>query len=323
MQGSSAIPATELLQWLRSPNAEDRDDALAMLADKCGESYGDDGQDLGRVLRDKRLNGIGLLCGLLRDEDVEVKQQTLLIIGNMCSDSVDCESVLTKRMLLTYSAEGPLFDCLGTTDETTLMLACGALQNLCHDRDWSELLARKEAHTVLESLLGHPSALVVRYASGALQNMMATLQSDTPSYSAHAADAVRQRSLLADVEEFSYRRAAAAITRGVGRMSAGKRLQRVLSGQAKRAAESAKLPPSDRRRAAPLSRVSRAGGSGQVPPGSPGSSSQRSPPGSERSSERGSSASGSTTYYSVASHSCSQASKGSNPGGSSGACFEV
>lgn len=152
--------------------------------------------------------------------------------------------------------------------------------------------------------------------------MMVTLQSATPSYSAQAADAVRQRSLLADVEEFSYRRAAATITRAIGRMPADVRLKRVIAGKAK--LESAKAPQSSSRRAAPLSRVTgRPSGSAALPAHAACPKAPSSPHGSHS----GSSASGSTTYFSVASLPSSQgpasAGKGAAPGGGSGACFEV
>ena len=63
-----------------------------------------------------------------------------------------------------------------TDDASVLLFACGALQNLCYEREWSELAVNHDVHLRLEQLVGHEDAMVVRYASGALQNITRSLE---------------------------------------------------------------------------------------------------------------------------------------------------
>ena len=52
----------------------------------------------------------------------------------------------------------------------TIAFACGVLQNLSHEPEWSKLLIQQNVHPTLEAYLVHPDPLVVRYAAGALHN---------------------------------------------------------------------------------------------------------------------------------------------------------
>lgn len=137
------------------------------------------------------------------------------MLGNLVSDSVDPGSAATKILLLqSENAASNLIGCLDDIDDAqTLAFAVGCLQNLCHDREWSTLLVERRVHTTLEALLVHPDQLVVRYASGALKNISVTLQQGSKLFSSDASQAVQQRSHEADLEEFKYRRAGAAIVR--------------------------------------------------------------------------------------------------------------
>ena len=47
-------------------------------------------------------------------------------------------------------------------DAQILAFAVGCLQNLCHDREWSDTLVQLGAHSTLEALVTHPDPLVVR-----------------------------------------------------------------------------------------------------------------------------------------------------------------
>jgi hypothetical protein len=142
-------------------------------------------------------------------------EASLFVLGNLVSDSVDPGSAATKILLLqSENAASTLISCLDDIDDAqTLAFAVGCFQNLCHDREWSVLLVERRVHTTLEALLVHPDPYVVRYASGALKNISVTLQQASGLLSSDASEAVQQRSLEADMEEFKYRRAGAAIVR--------------------------------------------------------------------------------------------------------------
>ena len=100
--------------------------------------------------------GLAQLCSILQSADVQMRQQALLILGNLCSDSVDAQSLLTKRTLLQPERSAAILSCLDeeqqgaggahrATDpasEMTILFSCGCLQNLCHDQLWSELLVQ-------------------------------------------------------------------------------------------------------------------------------------------------------------------------------------
>ena len=90
----------ELLELLRSPYHEQRDEAIALLAELVTSAFGEDGEVLGQAIRDG--GGVPQLAWLLADPSasVSIQQQSLLVLGNLCSNSVDPNSALTKRMLL-------------------------------------------------------------------------------------------------------------------------------------------------------------------------------------------------------------------------------
>ena len=96
-------------------------------------------------------SGIALLARLLADPYPQVQQQALFVVGNLCSDSVDAGSDVTKMLLLQHGAGRSLIAHAFSDDRYTLTLACGALQNLCgrgasgsdgHDREWSKLVVQ-------------------------------------------------------------------------------------------------------------------------------------------------------------------------------------
>ena len=90
----------ELLELLRSPYHEQRDEAIALLAELVTSAFGEDGEVLGQAIRDG--GGVPQLAWLLADPSasISIQQQSLLVLGNLCSNSVDPNSALTKRMLL-------------------------------------------------------------------------------------------------------------------------------------------------------------------------------------------------------------------------------
>ena len=64
-----------------------------------------DGARLGQEMRAN--GGIALLSWLLADPNPEVQQMSLMILGNLCSDSVDANSSATKQALLRSIAVQP------------------------------------------------------------------------------------------------------------------------------------------------------------------------------------------------------------------------
>ena len=224
----SAPTVPELLAALNSPSEEVREDSLAVLAEWVNESFDASGEALGQVVRDN--DGVAHLALLLMDPNQTLRQQALLILGNLSSDSVDSKSALTKAALLRSGAQRAIFANLGSADSQTLGLACATLQNLCHDPVWSEVAAQHGIVPKLEQLASHADPFVVRYASGALRNILATQKrTDALKVSDEAAEAIRRRHHEAKVEEFRTRVAAQRISRAVLRISPDIRLRRMLA----------------------------------------------------------------------------------------------
>ena len=53
----------------------------------------------------------------------------LMILGTLCSDSVDGNSSATKQALLTCGGARAILSCVHTEDPAVLLFACGALLN--------------------------------------------------------------------------------------------------------------------------------------------------------------------------------------------------
>ena len=173
-----AIEQTELIvSSLRSPSDELRDEGLTLLAEMVTVSYGEDGKALGRLMRESGV--VVPLTQLLSDANPMLRKKALLVVGNLCSDAVDAESAQTKAALLQAGADRSLFTCLVSTDEEIVVLACAALQNVCHDYDWSQRAVQTklpfEPVPRLEQLAMDSNSMVARYAAGALRNMQIRL----------------------------------------------------------------------------------------------------------------------------------------------------
>ena len=200
----------DLLEMLRAHRPlHERAAAVEALSDVLAEAYGEDGLRYGRLVRQS--GTIDDLRDLLLQR--QSRDSTLLALGNLASDAVDAESSATKAALLRCDgAAAALIACLDEAqDAESLSFAVACLQNLCHEREWSDHLVQRRVHVTLEALLRHPDELVVRYASGALKNIAVTLQDDGRLVSGAAAGAVRTRALQADAEDLRVRHAAAVI----------------------------------------------------------------------------------------------------------------
>ena len=282
---------------------------------------------------------------LLRDARFFLAEATLLVLANLVSDSVDSDSAATKIALLQCdNAASTLIACLDDIDDAqTLSFAVGALQNLCHDREWSTLLVAQNVHSTFEALLNHTDPMIVRYASGALKNISVTLQEKEGLFSQQAASAVSERSFEADLEEFKYRRAGAIIVRAINNLGPDARLRRLLKSkerQNKAVAASSKLPTAvvaeARLKSAGEKLAAARRATGSMVPGRSAASSSSGGTGQQRKaavpaaapkspgSDASSSHSGSTAYYSVASSaSAAKLAAGAAPPAPPPACFEV
>jgi len=210
MPETPSVPV--LVALLRSTDEGERDDALASLAEMVDGAFGEDGEQLGLAVRAN--GGVALLSWLLADPSPDVQQMSLMIIGNLCSDSVDANSKETKRLLLQSGGARAILSCAFTEDPAVLLFACGALQNLCFEVAWSELAVSHDVHKRLEGLLFHEDAMIVRYASGALQNITRALELPE-GLSDLAMEAVKERCLEHQREEWLQQRATSKIAQAL------------------------------------------------------------------------------------------------------------
>ena len=221
----------DIITLLRSSDTDDRLDALAELSIMVEEAYDEEAVLLGQTLR--AAGAIPLLAWLAVDEDsLEVQQRALLVLGNLCSDAADPQSYLTKAELLHAGGCMPMSLSIQSDDASVLIYACGCLQNLCHSDEWSRALAAQDGvQQRLAELAGHADERVVRYAAGALKNMLSHLESagGDDGLSAVAKAAIAKRGEDALVSALRQKRAMAILTRWVQQMPPEKRLQRVLA----------------------------------------------------------------------------------------------
>ena len=218
----------QLISYLASQTQEEQHDALFTVAEMVSYAYGDDGARIGEMMRSQ--GGLTQLTWILSDpqQPLDVQQQVLLLLGNLCSDSVDPASMLSKRYLLNMGVEGVLFSFLQSDDTPTLIFTCGAVQNLCHDTEWS---ARALGHGVdrqLTALLGHEDSNVVKYAAGALKNISSTTQTELAS---EQKGAIELRAREVAVQAFSERRAYRKISKFAANIPSDVRLRRMLTAR--------------------------------------------------------------------------------------------
>ena len=93
------VPLPDLQKALSSDDAEVRADAVEQLAMLVGDVFGAEGAALGQTLRDGGI--VEALAKLVSDaQPAAVRANALLALGNLCSDSVDPRSTITKALLL-------------------------------------------------------------------------------------------------------------------------------------------------------------------------------------------------------------------------------
>lgn len=113
----------------------------------------------------RRENALQVLIDVIAEPGpAESHQQTLMLLGNLCSDAVDANSRITKRALLRAGADRTIFSQLALAekgDALTLMFCCGLIQNLSLDRSWAECVLQRGVDKLLDSLVHHPDENVV------------------------------------------------------------------------------------------------------------------------------------------------------------------
>ena len=90
----SAVPT--LIQILGERTHPNFDEALSLLCDLVGNSYGKDGVAVGEAMREN--NGIATISWLLSEPDPEILEQVLFLVANLASDAVDLRSSESKLL---------------------------------------------------------------------------------------------------------------------------------------------------------------------------------------------------------------------------------
>jgi len=94
-----------------------REQALELLIEMVECAAGADGALLGRGLRE--VGGISQLCKLAADDDRRpIRRLAWLVLGNLCSDTVDPDAAATKRKLMACSVLPPIAASLSDDDRT-------------------------------------------------------------------------------------------------------------------------------------------------------------------------------------------------------------
>ena len=150
-----------------------------------------------------------------------MQRQALFLCSNLASDAVDPRSYLSKRLLRQCGCEYRLLPCLDGDDPEVVTYACAALQNLCHDPEWSQVLLDEGVVSRLEELVDDPNELVQRYAAGALKNLMSALAE--AGFDATTAAPIVSDDALLKVRACASRASAAARAQETSRVVAKKR----------------------------------------------------------------------------------------------------
>ena len=98
------VPELPVLQEaLQSDVEELRIDAVEQISAFVAEAYGAEGE----LLDADESGTVKLLAKLVGDPSDEVRAHALLALGNLCSDSVDPSSAVTKRFCLSLALTVP------------------------------------------------------------------------------------------------------------------------------------------------------------------------------------------------------------------------
>ena len=146
-------PISTAFLKVEEPSPELRADALMefmQLLNSCSLS---EGLELGHQVRIE--GGVLRLCQLLLDPSPDVVSLALWCLGNLCSDSVDPQSKVTKALLLECGAELAILRCLSSEDVSTLVYAAGLCLNLSSSAEWCAVMLVEGAIVRFEQLVHH------------------------------------------------------------------------------------------------------------------------------------------------------------------------
>ena len=165
---------TELEDAQSNEDTTKRTSAITTLCDLVDKAYGEDAALLGEFLRE--CGGIELLLECVSDDIPEVQYRALMVLGNLASAAVDPHAQLTKAAINELDGASVLLPLLESDDWVTQMYAVGAVQNLADDASFCNVYAQRGTHRVLQRLLSSEHEHVVRFAAGALKNLMDNLE---------------------------------------------------------------------------------------------------------------------------------------------------
>ena len=168
---SSVLPS--LASALAGGTDDERVEALGQLAQVVDTSFGDDAVQVGGYLREHGV--LATLVSLLSLDAPTIQQTTLLILGNLASDAVDASSTLTKVRLKELSAFEALLPHLYSDVWLTLVYALGAVQNMCTDVEYVEVMQDTGVVARLQELAATEDPQLEKYAKGCLSNMRETI----------------------------------------------------------------------------------------------------------------------------------------------------
>ena len=161
LQQSAPISAAFLK--VEEPSPEVRADALMEFTQLLNSCTLSEGLELGHQIRIE--GGVLRLCQLLLDPSPDVVSLALWCLGNLCSDSVDPQSKVTKALLLECGAELAILRCLASQEVSTLVYAAGLCLNLSSSAEWCAVMLVEGAIVRFEQLVHHsePQARACRH----------------------------------------------------------------------------------------------------------------------------------------------------------------
>ena len=164
---TSVLP--QLVAELHSYDREERGQALVQLAQVVDTSQPAEAIELAEYLR--AVNAFADLVDFVDDPDPLMHQTALLLVGNFASDAFDSQSALTKAQLKEVGAFERIMPHVYATEWITLVYALGAVQNLCTDLDYVNVMQQAGIVSRLHELSASGDAQLGRYAAGCLANM--------------------------------------------------------------------------------------------------------------------------------------------------------
>ena len=116
-----------------------------------------------------------LISQLLEHSEPQIHQTAMLLIGNIASEAVDPMAEKTKTLLKRHRAFEKMMVHLFSADWTTLVYTLGAVQNMCTEFEYVELMQEMGVVARLQELVRSGDPQLEQYAKGCLANMRQVL----------------------------------------------------------------------------------------------------------------------------------------------------